>query len=351
MARMCVSRFVVTALATVVAAAMLSGCLGGEAAKSGRLFGSWVDTFYGNLNNPKYSDTLGQFSMLEIYNDWNMVEPTQGHFDYSYPDKWFNYVASRGATVKSSALVWAHNTPQHSPEYLYWPITVAQLRDELRSHLQTYVGHYPQVKVWNVVNEPVDGTGAWRDNVFGQRLGSDWIREALVDAYQANPNATFVAINDFGADGMNAKSDKIFQYYRDHLVGAIPSDHLAVGLQMHLSACDAGLDNPSPDKIKQNIQRFADLGVQVHITEMSYNVRCLPAATRFQSQANKYHDVVAACMAVAQCRAISTWGVGDTDSRSEAQATGGTPDYPMLYDQNYTPKPAYYSVVDALNGR
>src|SRR5262249_49451656 len=163
--------------------------------------------------------------------------------------------------------------------------------------------------------------------------------EALVDAYTANPRATFVAINEWNADGVNAKSTKMLDYYRDSLVGAIPAAHLAVGLQMHLDSCPGAFFDTAPIDVYANMARFASLGVRVHITEMDYQIRCLPgtANDKLDAQAAKYHDITAACMATPLCRSMSVWGVGDPDSWVRWQR--GENDAPLLFDNNYEPKP------------
>jgi endo-1,4-beta-xylanase len=190
-----------------------------------------------------------------------------------------------------------------------------------------------------------------RLNVFQQKLGSGWIREALADAYAANPHAIYVAINEWNADGVNPKSTKMLDYYRTMLVGAIPADHLAVGLQMHLDSCPGALLDTAPLDVYANMARFARLGIRIHITEMDYQIRCVPGSleNKLAVQAAKYHDITAACMAISLCRSISVWGVGDADSW--VRWSMREPDEPLLFDDHYNSKPAYWAVVAALGGK
>lgn len=48
-------------------------------------------------------------------------------------------------------------------------------------------------------------------------------------------------------------------------------------------------------------------------------------------------------MAVARCTGITTWGITD-------RHTWRPNDTPLLFDANYQKKPAYFAVLDALNG-
>jgi endo-1,4-beta-xylanase len=343
--------------AATLIGALCAGCLGTEAAKSGRTFGSYLDTAH--APSPRYLQQLADFSMIEVWSSWAQIEPCHACWNFGRLDQQFALVKQMGEAAKSSALLWAVDAPAGqpgdvTPDYLS-SMTPTQLRQEMRDHIQTVIHRYPWVRVWNVVNEPFTppdqhGVVSLRHNVFQDKLGSGWIREALVDAYAANPSATYVAINEWNADGVNAKSTKMLDYYRATLLGAIPSDHLAVGLQMHLDSCPGGLLDTAPLDVYANMARFAALGVRVHITEMDYQIRCVPGTTdqKLAVQAKKYHDITAACMAVSLCRSISVWGVGDADSW--VRWAMGVHDAPLLFDDQYNPKPAYWSVVAALDG-
>ncbi|WP_345516206.1 ricin-type beta-trefoil lectin domain protein, partial [Phytohabitans houttuyneae] len=84
-----------------------------------------------------------------------------------------------------------------------------------------------------------------------------------------------------------------------------------------------------------NIQRFADLGVDVQITELD--------VMQGGNQANIYATVTRACLAVSRCTGITVWGVRDCDSWRGS-------DNALLFDCAGNKKAAYNAVLDALNG-
>jgi endo-1,4-beta-xylanase len=84
-----------------------------------------------------------------------------------------------------------------------------------------------------------------------------------------------------------------------------------------------------------NLQRFADLGVDLQITE-------LDVGGSGSGQANVYRQVTQACMNVARCTGITTWGITD-------RHTWRPNDTPLLFDTNYQKKQAYQAVLDVLN--
>lgn len=349
-------------VATVLCAPAESGSastttLAITASTSNRYFGTYLDAH--GLANAGYQQRLGEFSLIEAWSSWTELEPCDGCWQWSALDGRMATIAQTGATAKSTALIWGHaiaGKPNYvTPAYLS-TLDATQLRAVMKLHIQTMIRRYPQVKVWTIANEPFQNPNAYGwvgmySNPFRRTLGPAWIREALIDAYQANPNATYIAVNEINADGTNPKSTFMYDYYRQRILGAIPTSHLAVGLQMHLDSCPGVHLNPGVWDIGGNMYRFNLLGVQVHITEMDFPVSCAGTTVTQQltAQANKFHDVAIFCAAIPRCRAMSVWGVGDADSWYRWQL--GTTEDPLLFDDNYQPKPAYFGVIDGLNRR
>jgi endo-1,4-beta-xylanase len=105
----------------------------------------------------------------------------------------------------------------------------------------------------------------------------------------------------------------------------VPID--CVGLQTHFTG-----GSSLPGNFQQTLSSFAALGVDVVLTEVDVT----NAAT------NQYEGLTRACMNVPRCLGITTWGVRDSDSWRSREN-------PLLFDGNSNPKPAYTSVLNALN--
>ncbi len=110
-----------------------------------------------------------------------------------------------------------------------------------------------------MVNEAFadDGRGSRRDSNL-QRTGNDWIEAAFRAARAADPNAK-LCYNDYNTDGINAKSTGVYTMVKDFKSRGVPID--CVGFQSHLGTRSSG-------DYQANLQRFADLGVDVQITEL-----------------------------------------------------------------------------------
>lgn len=92
-----------------------------------------------------------------------------------------------------------------------------------------------------------------------------------------------------------------------------------VGLQGHF-VYNA---TPSADKLARIMQGFADLNLDVAITELDIRMDMtnINEAT-INQQAQGYHDVIAACRDTARCKGVTIWDVTDKYSWVPAAITG-----------------------------
>ena len=66
-----------------------------------------------------------------------------------------------------------------------------------------------------------------------------------------------------------------------------------------------------PSTFQQNLQRFADLGLDVAVTELDVRMT-LPRTTALDTQqAADYKSVVATCLAVTRCVGVTIWDYTD----------------------------------------
>jgi endo-1,4-beta-xylanase len=243
--------------------------------------------------------------------------------------------------VKGHTLVWH----QQLPDYVDAAEDPEALRVLLAAHIRGLVGHYRgQVRAWDVVNEPIAiSGGSLRHTPFLDRLGPEYIAEALRLTHAADPQA-LLYINEFGAEGLGIKSDTLYALVRQLLSDGVPLH--GVGFQMHLGY----IFGAPPATARANLQRFADLGLRVNISEMDMQIATLPGdlPSRLAVQRQAYFDMVSACVAVAGCEAVTFWGF--TDRYSWIDSTFGVDDAPLLFDDLLAKKPAYDGVAQALRG-
>jgi endo-1,4-beta-xylanase len=313
---------VLAATLVIAGTANAATTLGASAAAKGRYFGAAIAA--GRLGDSTYTRILTtEFNAVTPENEmkWDATEPSQGIFTYTNGDRILNQGISMGAKVRGHALLWHAQQPG-------WVASLSgsTLRNAAINHVTQVATHYKgKIYAWDVVNEAfADGTsGARRDSNL-QRTGNDWIEAAFRAARAADPNAK-LCYNDYNTDGVNAKSTAVLNMVKDFKARGVPVD--CVGFQSHLGTS-------IPTDYQANLQRFADAGVDVQITELD--------VAQGNNQANIYATVTNACLAVSRCTGITVWGIRDSDSWR-------TGENPLLFDNSGNKKAAYTAVLNALN--
>lgn len=92
--------------------------------------------------------------------------------------------------------------------------------------------------------------------------------------------------------------------------------------------------------------RFEELGVEVAITEMDVRIWLPSNQTTHQQQARDFATVLKACQAVKSCFSITYWGMTDKFSWVPSVFPGYGD--PLLWDKNFSLKPAYHAVDSGL---
>ncbi|MBN1172801.1 MAG: endo-1,4-beta-xylanase [Micromonosporaceae bacterium] len=334
-------------------AAATADTLRAAAAQSGMFFG--VAASPGRLN----SIVAREFSQLTPENDMKpeTIAGAGGTIQNTgNADTLVNYAQTNSMVVRGHTMVWYSQA--------------GQLQGASQSTLNTYIKNAllkwgNKISYWDVVNESLDdnNTGQRRnqwphtldrdangDGDYFDASDTDYIRESFRQARQVVQQSgltTKLCINDYDVEGLtvrggakNKKSDALYDIVKTY--SQEPYKYIdCVGFQSHFN------DNPNSiisDDLQANIQRFADLGVEVHLTELDIDDD-LSNNDIGDGQAANYRKVVRACLNVAKCTGITVWGISDNESwRSSERGllfTGS--------NGSYQKKSAYYAVLDELN--
>lgn len=308
------------------------------AVAAGRLVGAAVQTSY--LNDARYSAVVARhFNYLtaEYEMKWATTGQSQNVENYSAGDTIAAYAEARGMQLKGHALVWHESVPGWLSS-----LSTADFRIAFENHIRATAQHYRgRVSSWDVVNEAIaDDNSGLRDTIFRQKLGDGYIADAFRLAREADPGA-LLFYNDYGGEGSGSKSDRIYELVKSLKAQGVPID--GIGLQMHVTATG----RPSDASLTSNMRRLADLGLLINISEMDVRVSSVSGGmqARLDAQRAAYHSIVAVCVAEPRCHAVTFWGV--TDAHSWIDAFFGADD-PLLFDEQYAAKPAFFGVLDAF---
>lgn len=304
------------------------------------LFGTAVDADALQYDK-QYATVLGrEFNIVTPENvmKFDATNPQPGVFTFGQGDALVAFARAHDMQVRGHNLIWHRALPNWITRGTF---SRTQLLAIMKEHITTVVAHYRgQVNIWDVVNEAIATNGTLRKSLWEKTIGSEYIDLAFRWAHEANPQA-HLFYNDY-AEGLGVKSEGVYQLVKGLVQRGVPI--YGVGLQMHVAI----VSPPSMADITANIQRLAALGLKVEITEMDVQMQKdpRPLSQRLQAQAQLFHDVLALCLSLAPCEAFVMWGF--SDRYTWIPSATGNADQPLIFDENYRPKPAYQALIQAL---
>ncbi|HTZ82310.1 MAG TPA: endo-1,4-beta-xylanase [Candidatus Acidoferrales bacterium] len=309
-----------------------------------------------------------QFNTISPENvlKWEVVHPKPGAYEFGLADQYVEFGQQNHMFIIGHNLVWHSQVPKWVFEDDKGnPISRDALLERLHDHIRTVVGRYKgRINGWDVVNEVVADDGTLRQSPWLKILGEDYIAQAFRFAHEADPQAELY-YNDYSLQN-EAKRKGALALVKKLKAEGVPIT--GVGLQDHVS-----MDWPSTEQIDKTISDFGKLHVKVMITELDVDV--LPSATKNQTAdvamhaaadpklnpypnglpesvqealAKRYADLFGAyakhCGLVTR---VTFWGVTDKDSWKNNWPIRGRTNYPLLFDRNDQPKPAFDAVIHA----
>lgn len=190
-----------------------------------------------------------------------------------------------------------------------------------------YKGSFEEI---DVVNEPVENDGSIEKNAWFSCLGKEYIDKAFVAAHKADRQARLF-INENGVELPGPKQDALVEIIKTLKERNIPIN--GIGLQTHVDL--KFIDSIA--EFEKSLQRFADLGLVINLTELDIALSENPTAADFQKQTKTYEAIIRACIKQRACGNVIVWGVSDDKSWLSKNS-------PTLFGMdgiNYAPKPAY----------
>lgn len=283
------------------------------------------------------STAASEFNLVTPENcmKWDATEPSQNNFNFSEGDKLVDWAQTNNFKVHGHALVWHNQTPSWVQN-----LSASAMQSAMYNHIDKVMGHYKgKIPLWDVVNEAFEEDGSYRNSFWYRTLGKSFIENAFIRARAADPDAKLI-YNDYNLEYTGSKSNGAYNMLKDLKSRNIPVD--GIGFQMHLD-----IQYPIDyNDFANNLKRFADLGLEIYITEMDVRVSSNPSSAELQTQASYYKNIIEKCMAQPAVKAIQVWGF--TDKYSWVPGTFPGRGAALIFDSNYNPKPAYYAMQAAL---
>jgi endo-1,4-beta-xylanase len=323
------------------------------AEEKGLQVGSFASLKY--LRERAYTDILAtqfEYAIVDGEPNWKFedheLRPSREAYNFDDVDQVFTYAEQNDMPVRVQHLVWGDD--KWLPDWLKsGDYTQPELMQILEDHITTFTKRYKgRVREYSVVNEAFSRkllTGGNHD-WWGEHLDQSYIDNAFIWARQGDPDAILI-LNDFGNETVGDTSNLMYDYIKGAKARGVPID--ALGMQMHIDATNT----PSREKVVANMKRFNDIGVKVYITEFDVNMHSLEKDRdeEDQIQATTYKELLGACLDVGASNCPNFGFLGLIDRQSWYNGLGITDANPLLFNDDYTPKPAFFAVRDVLTSK
>lgn len=292
--------------------------------------------------------TLSQKYVAETGDD------TMPQISLNEADEMLKFAGENKIPVRGHVLVWHSQTPDWFFKENFDPNGAWVSKDKMTKRLENYIKtvmetlkkDYPDVEfyAWDVVNEAASDAGTIRDagsnnEVNGQ---SAWVKVygdqsyiplAFEFAKKYAPAGCKLFYNDYNEYSPNKQA-----YIISDILKPLVEKNLidGVGMQSHIS-----MSYPTIDLYKSAMQQYADLGLEIQVTELDVSEKSneyadqLALAQRYQDVFKMYKEMKDSGVNLS---AVVLWGITDSTSW-----IGG---YPLLFDKDYQAKPSYYAVID-----
>lgn len=253
-----------------------------------------------------------------------------------------DFAKENGLKVHGHVLVWHSQTPEaffHEGYDVSKPlcsreIMLGRLENYIREVLTQTEENYPGVIVsWDVVNEAIDDGTNWlrKTSPWYKTIGEDFVNRAFEYAKKYAAEGVLLCYNDYNT-AYTAKLNGIVKLLKSLIADGTIDGY---GFQMHHTT-----GQPSNQLIKTAVDTIANLGLKLRVSELDIGISKF-TEKNLEAQAEKYKAMMEIMLSHAdQTVAVQVWGLTDNMSWRSGQ-------YPLLFDNNRNPKPAFYAVIEA----
>lgn len=287
-----------------------------------------------------------------------IIHPQWDVYNFDLADKMMAYGKKNNIKINGHTLIWHSQLPAFARNIK----SVDSFRTFFTNHITTVASRYDgQMYSWDVVNEALNEDGTMRRSIFLSRLGDDFVTEAFRLAQKAAPK-TELYYNDYNNE-QPAKRAGCIALMKKIQDAGVRID--GVGIQGHWHVGKVPFK-----EIEESIQQYAAMGLKVMFTELDIEVlprsfqgadvnqrvasnptlnpypNGLPDSVQ-QQLASDYENLFKLFLKYKKhVTRVTFWGVNDGQSWLNDWPVRGRTNYPLLFDREFNPKPAFYKVIE-----
>lgn len=292
-----------------------------------------------------------EFNSMTCENEmkFGVIHPKEEDYAFEAADVAADYARRNDMVMRGHTLVWHNQTS----DWLFVDqegkqATKSLVYERLDQHMATVMKRYEDViDVWDVVNEAIeDSSEEWlRKSQWLEICGDEFIEKAFLMAHKHAPQARLF-YNDYNAF-VPEKRDKIIKLVKGLQAKDVPIH--GIGLQGHLN-----IYTPDMATIKESLQKYSELGLEIHVTELDVSVFRFedktkleyPSEALMEQQTRYYEDLFKTFIAFESViTSVTFWGVSDAHSWLNYFPVHARKNWPLLFDREGNPKQCYERII------
>lgn len=286
-----------------------------------------------------------------------MDSENRGSINFFMSDQYNGFAKKLDTGLRGHTLVWHSQTPDWFFNENYEDDGQLASREVMLERMDAYIGavagRYKDsaLYAWDVANEVID-TGEsdnMRRSLWYETVGPDFVEQAFIMARKHTEGSDVkLFYNDYNIVSDKEKREAIFEMLKPLKEQGLVD---GVGLQGHVN-----IESPLPEAFEDTIKLFGSIGLEVQITELDISVYSndnerldTVSDELLLEQAYRYKEIFDVCVDHDDIVTnITIWGL--TDDRSWLNYFPVTRNnWPLLFDDMYMAKPAYYALVTPEN--
>ena len=312
-----------------------------SAAKHGVDFGFAVSvTDLLNENTQKIIADEAKILVAENCMKGSQLRPNKTFWNWSDPENLVKFANQHKIVAKWHTLFWH----EMNPPFINQMKTKEEAEKNMDEHITTVMQKFKgRIRDYDVVNEMFNEDGSLRDTVWLRTLGPGYLERAIRKAHEVDPDA-HLFLNEYNNEAAGyPKADAMYELVKDFVERGVPI--YGVGMQLHLAA-DLPYDE---EAIRQNIRRYAELGIKICFSEVDVRMPLARADQYAQTQVDIWRSLMKLAVEEPNVESFIVWGISDKNSWIPAWKPGYGD--ALLFDKKFQPKPVYQELLKAAQGK
>lgn len=279
------------------------------------------------------------------------INPKKNLYTYDKADEIIDFARNNSKDVRGHTLVWHNQTSKdifldENGDKVSREILIERLREYISIVFDRY---NKDVFCWDVVNEAIEDKGdkQLRESNWLEVLGDNFLDIPFNIARELDPEVKLF-YNDYNAV-KPLKRDKIYKLLKGMKDRGVALDGL--GIQGHWNIHDFKLED-----IKAALEKYAELELEIHITELDISVYSFENKTRdlksptdeMLAKQNEYYKEIFKIFREYKniISNVTFWGVADDYTWLDNFPVRNRKNWPLLFDINHQPKEAFWEIID-----